>query len=206
MIFMAFSLKDGKELIELARKSIKYFFAAGTTMKEMPKEKFSEKQGVFVSLHDEFNELRGCIGFPYPIMPLWNAVIDASVSAGFRDPRFKPLEIEEFEKISIEISVLSVPEEIQGKKEEIEKKIKIGEDGLIVKINEANGLLLPIVAASNKWNAEKFLGETCWKAGLEQDAWKKPETKIFKFQSQVFAEKFPSGSVKEVDLKELLKE
>lgn len=40
------SLEQGKELIELARKSIKYFFASGKVLKEIAPEKFSEKQGV----------------------------------------------------------------------------------------------------------------------------------------------------------------
>ncbi|PJA20493.1 MAG: TIGR00296 family protein [Candidatus Diapherotrites archaeon CG_4_10_14_0_2_um_filter_31_5] len=185
---MAFSLKEGTKLIELARKSIKYFFATETIMKDNHQEKFSEKQGVFVSLHDEFRELRGCIGFPFPVMPLWNAVIDTSVSAAFKDPRFNPLKIEELDKVKLEISVLSVPEEIKEKKELILKKIKIGENGLIIKMHGNSGLLLPQVATEWKYNSKEFLEQTCVKAGLDKQDWKKKECKILKFQAQIFKE------------------
>lgn len=193
---MAFSLKEGKELIELARKSIKYFFAAGAIMKDAAPEKFSEKQGVFVSLHDEFGELRGCIGFPFPVMPLWNAVIEASVSAAFNDPRFKPMEIKELEKVNLEISVLSIPKEIKGKKSEVPEKIKIGEDGLIVKMNGNSGILLPQVAQEWKWHSKEFLEQTCIKAGLNKEDWKKKTCEILKFQAQIFKEE--KGKGKEV--------
>ncbi len=182
------SQKQGKELIKLARKSIKYFLASGQIMKEISPEEFSEKQGVFVTLHNKKGELRGCVGFPYPILPLWNAVIEAGVSAGFNDSRFNQLTLKELEEIKIEISVLSVPEEITEKKELIPEKIETGKDGLIVKINNQSGLLLPQVAEEMKWNSEIFLEQTCVKAGLNKENWKEKECKIFKFQAQIFNE------------------
>ncbi|MFH1663729.1 MAG: TIGR00296 family protein [archaeon] len=192
------SLKEAEQLIKLARKSIKYFLVSGRTMQEIAPEKFSEKQGVFVSLHEfPSKELRGCIGFPNPVMPLWNAVIDAAVSAAFNDPRFKELEAGELEKVVLEISVLTVPEEIKEKKELIPKKIRAGEDGLIVKMNRFSGLLLPQVALAWNWNSIQFLEETCIKAGLEKEAWKKEDCKIFKFRAQIFKEKKPEGKTEE---------
>lgn len=182
------SSKQGKELTELVRKSIKYFLALGEIMKEVSPKEFSVKQGVFVTLQNEQGELRGCIGFPYPTLPLWNAVIEAGVSAAFNDPRFNPLTLKELEEIKIEISVLTVPEEITGKKELIPEKIETGKDGLIIKINGQSGLLLPQVAEEMKWNSKTFLEQTCIKAGLNKDDWRKKECKIFKFQAQIFNE------------------
>jgi uncharacterized protein (TIGR00296 family) len=190
------SLSEGKELIGLARKSIKYFFASGKVLREIAPKKFSEKQGVFVSLHEFSGELRGCIGFTTPTMPLWNAVIEAAVSAAFNDFRFNPLKLEELEEILIEVSVLTVPEEIKGEKEKIPEKIEIGEDGLIVKMNGNSGLLLPQVAVEWKWNPEEFLEQTCVKAGLEKNSWKEKTCKIFKFQGQIFKEKKPNNKGK----------
>jgi len=192
------SIKEAEELIKLARKSIKYFFASGRMMKELAPKKYSEKQGVFVTLHEfPSNELRGCIGFPNPVIPLWNAVIEASVLAGFNDPRFNELKSDELKKIVIELSVLSVPEEIKEKKEKIPEKIRIGRDGLIVDLNGASGLLLPQVATEWKWNSKQFLEETCIKAGLEKEDWKKKTCKILKFQAQIFREKKPEGKIQE---------
>ncbi len=194
------SLENGRKLIQLARKSIEYYFAAGNLFREETPKEFSEKQGVFVTLKTfPENELRGCIGFPYPQMVLWEAIIEAGASAAFKDPRFQKLEIEELEKITVEISVLTVPEEITGEKEKIPEKIKIGEDGLIIKKNGYSGLLLPQVSKEWGWSKKEFLEQTCEKAGLDKEAWKKKDCKILKFQAQVFQEKTPKGIVTEGD-------
>jgi len=193
-----FSLEQGRKLIKLARKSIEYYFAAGNLFREEAPKEFSEKQGVFVTLKKfPKNELRGCIGFPYPQIKLWNAIIEAGASAAFKDPRFNAMEFEELEKITVEISVLSVPEEITGKKEKVQEKIKIGKDGLIVKKNGYSGLLLPRVPLEWKWGKKEFLEQTCEKAGLDKDTWKEKDCKILKFQAQVFQEKTPKGIVAE---------
>jgi hypothetical protein len=193
-----FSLSEGKELIKIARKSINYFFASGKVMKELAPEKFSEKKGVFVTLHEfPSKELRGCIGFPHGRMPLWNAVIEASVAAAFSDPRFPALTLKEMQKIIIEVSVLSTPKEIKEKKSLVEK-IRVGKDGLIIKTETNSGLLLPQVAKEWNWNAKEFLENTCIKAGLPKETWKKEECKIFKFQAQIFCEEKPEGKIKEI--------
>lgn len=70
---------------------------------------FAPPRGVFVTL-TEFGELRGCIGIPYPVMPLSEALEDAAVSAAVRDPRFRPVEPAELADISLEVTVLTPPE------------------------------------------------------------------------------------------------
>ena len=131
---MVLSQQDGKELIKLARSSINaYFSNAESKVSDKIKNKFNAKQGVFVTLTID-GELRGCIGFPEPILALYEAVIESARSAAFSDPRFSPLVKEELDKVHIEISVLSVPELIKVKKpEDYLKKIKIGSDGLIIR-------------------------------------------------------------------------
>lgn len=197
-----FSLEEAKKLVKLARKSIEYTMACrGKYSEEMPK-RFSQKQGVFVTIKKfPSKDLRGCIGFPEPVMPLWNAVMDAARSAAFSDPRFEQLKTAELDKITVEISVLSVPEEMKCEKEKLQENIVIGEDGLIVRNGFNSGLLLPQVAVEWQWNAKTFLEQTCAKAGLERDAWKSSETKIFKFQAQIFQEMEPRGEIREVKIR-----
>ena len=48
--------------------------------------------------------------------------------------------------------------------------------------------LLPQVATQFSWEAERFLEETCVKAGLEREAWKDPRTRIQAFTAEVFGE------------------
>jgi AmmeMemoRadiSam system protein A len=175
---------DQKLLLDLARNSIQTSFHRGSPM--APVEPLSgslrEKRGTFVTLWTE--GLRGCIGFPYPVKPLAQAVQEAAVAAAFQDPRFPPLAPEEWPQVGIEISVLTVPKSIDP------SRIRVGIHGLIVNRGGRSGLLLPQVAMEYRWDAETFLGQTCVKAGLPSDAWKRG-AEIFSFEAQVFGDPSP---------------
>jgi uncharacterized protein (TIGR00296 family) len=180
--------EEGKQLLDLARKSIETYFSKEEL--DLSKyKKFSKEQGVFVTLN-EHDELRGCIGFPNPVFPLYKAVFTAARAAAFEDPRFSPVKKSELADIVIEISVLTVPEEMKVKKaDEYIDRIKIGEDGLIIKAGYASGLLLPQVFVEYPSTPKQAIEMTCNKAGLPKDVWKDLSNKIFKFQAQIFSEK-----------------
>lgn len=179
---------DKKLLLKLARESIKTYFIGKKPSMEKVKHLF-EKRGVFVTLHED-EDLRGCIGFPMPVYSLNTAIVEAARSAAFHDPRFPPLEENELEKIEIEISVLTVPQEIKvSHSNEYLDKIKIGEDGLIIQGPSGSGLLLPQVATENGFNVSQFLNCLCQKAGMGFNCWKELDNKISKFQAIVFNEK-----------------
>ncbi|VVB67914.1 Uncharacterised protein [Candidatus Norongarragalina meridionalis] len=181
---------DGRKLILLARKAISEYAASRKTMRSA---EFPDKRGVFVTLNSyPSHELRGCIGFPYPVRPLGEAVCEAAVSAAFGDPRFPPVDGEEMKHILVEVSVLTPPEEMKGKRDDLPKKIKIGRDGLIIQMGPYSGLLLPQVPVEWKWNAEQFLEHLSGKAGLATDYWKDPRAKIFGFEAQIFSETKPA--------------
>lgn len=190
------SLEEGRKLVLLARNTVKHFFEAGKVLEEKTNEKsLLEKRGVFVTiLKYPEKELRGCIGLPFPVKPLWDAVKHACLSSAFDDPRFVPLAEEELKNVVFEVSVLSLPEEIKDK-DRLLKEIEIGKDGLIVKQGYASGLLLPQVARDFKWNAEQFIDACCEKAFLPINAWKEPSAKVMKFQAQLFIEEKPGGKV-----------
>ncbi len=181
---------DLKLLTKLARKSILSEFSKKSIAEEdIEKLKhLSQKQGVFVTLHKN-SQLRGCIGFPYPVMPLYKAVIEAAKSAAFSDPRFMPLQESELDEVKIELSVLSVPELIEAKSPgDYLKSIKIGKHGLIIKSGYASGLLLPQVPVEQKWGVKEFLENLCLKAGLAKDEWKNMSNEIYRFTAQIYSE------------------
>jgi uncharacterized protein (TIGR00296 family) len=126
--------------------------------------------------------------------------MEAAKAAAFWDPRFPALEKDELSSITIEISVLTKPEEIKSGKEKLADSIKIGKDGLIVNFQGYSGLLLPQVPVEWKWNSEEFIKQTCLKAGLHPNVWKNPECRFFKFQAQIFSEKNPGGKVIEREI------
>lgn len=178
-------LEEGRQLIRLARAAIKN--------KELEIKGFCEKQGVFVTLNSyPSGGLRGCIGFPQPVMALKDAVIQAAKSAAFSDPRFEPLGRDE--QYTVEISVLTVPERISGNPL---KSFTIGKHGLIIDCNGRYGLLLPQVFTEWKATTTRALQMTCEKAGLSVDAWKDKSCKIYKFEAQIFIEETPAGKVVE---------
>ncbi len=184
---MSFNKEEIKEMFKIARNAIKYYLDHG--LKYYPKtELLKEKRGVFVTLKIE-NQLRGCIGYVLPIKPLYQGIADNAINAAFFDPRFPPLTKEEFKKIEIEISVLTVPKEIKyNSKEELLEKIKIGRDGLILEYNYNSGLLLPQVPVEEGWNKKEYLDYLCIKAGMEPNCWERLPIKIFKFEAEVFHE------------------
>ena len=182
------SEQDKKRLLKLARNSIMTSFS-NENPDTVGTEKFSEKQGVFVTLHKN-KQLRGCIGFPEPLYPLNKAIVDAGRAAAFDDPRFPPLSKTELDDVEIEISVLSVPELIRvNAPEEYKTKIKIGRDGLIIRNAYGSGLLLPQVPVEWEWDVEQFLKQLCHKAALPEDAWKNTDSKLYRFEAEVFSEK-----------------
>jgi AmmeMemoRadiSam system protein A len=179
---------DKKILLKLARDSIQTYFK-GKKPDMKAAQHLSDKQGVFVTLHDKNGELRGCIGCPMPVYPLNMAVVEAARSAAFHDPRFPPVEEEEMKGIMIEISVLTLPEPVKVERpSQYTEKIKIGEDGLIIEGVYGSGLLLPQVATENNFNVQTFLNCLCQKAGLGFNDWKNLSNKISKFQAIVFNE------------------
>ena len=106
---------DEREIIlEAARQSILSAFGEA----EKPEINYTaypllkQKMGAFVTLKID-KELRGCIGYIIAIDPLFDTVCESARAAAFNDPRFKELTREEFDKIKIEISVLSAFEPIK---------------------------------------------------------------------------------------------
>ena len=199
-----FTTEDAKVLIDLARKAIESVLTGKPlSVPQWVKEKYSQPMGVFVTLKDRINHnLRGCIGLPYPVLPLWEAVIDAAVSAAFKDPRFIPIRsLEELDNTLIELTLLTPPKEVEVEdKTLLPQVIKVGRDGLIVEALGRSGLLLPQVPVEYNWDERTFLAQTCLKAGLPPDCWLWPETKVKTFQGQIFEELTPKGEVVEKPL------
>ncbi len=183
-------LEQAKKLINLARDVISAYFEGNEfKVSDDIKNEFSENTGVFVSLYVGEN-LIGCIGFAEPVMPLYQAVIDAAKGAAFEDPRFPPLSRTQFKDLRVELSVLTNPEEIVVKNpSEYPENVEIGKHGLVIKDEFGSGLLLPQVAVEWGWDSKEFLNQTCMKAGLSPDCWNNMKRNVYKFQAQVFLEK-----------------
>jgi AmmeMemoRadiSam system protein A len=175
------------ELLRIARQALVGYL----NLSEIPKvpepaEALRQHCGAFVSLHNGRN-LRGCVGVITANKPLYITVGECAVWAGLQDHRFPPVTKREVKGLNFEISVLSPLADIAP------EKIEVGRHGLVISHQGLRGLLLPQVAVQWKWNREQFLEETCRKAGLPPDAWRRG-AQIQAFTAQVFQEARPAGS------------
>jgi AmmeMemoRadiSam system protein A len=169
-------------LLQIARRSLVEIIVHGRRWQ--PEEAaglLAERRGAFVTLHLR-GKLRGCVGQVEPQKSLSATVARCAISAALEDDRFNPVQPDEVAQLVIEISVLSPPKPIKP------NEIVIGTHGLILECGPFRGLLLPQVASEFHWNAEKFLLETCLKAGLPGDAWKSAETRLLGFTAEIFSE------------------
>jgi uncharacterized protein len=169
-------------LLEVARRALSAAVERRESLESPPQSPdIEESAGAFVTLRQRAR-LRGCIGQIASGQSLIEVVAHCAKAAALEDPRFDPVRPDELDEIEIEISVLSRLEEIAP------EQIEAGRHGLMVSRGWQRGVLLPQVAIECRWQAPRFLAETCAKAGLARNAWQDAETKIYGFTAEVFCE------------------
>ena len=181
---MDFSLTDDEKklLLVTAREKIREDLGLGPAEYPEPTAIMSGICGAFVTLHSGGN-LRGCIGNITGRQPLIDTVRNMAHAAAFEDPRFPSLQQDEFDRIEIEISVLSPLQKISSVDE-----IRVGTHGIYMKKGYNAGVLLPQVPVEQGWDLMTFVSHTCLKAGLPPDAWKDPATNMEIFSAVIFSE------------------
>ncbi len=170
-------------LLKAARSTIDAYLRSGVRPVPDPPSarELLQKRGAFVTLYLR-GRLRGCVGYAWPLTPLYRAVPECAVSAAVEDLRFRPLSLAGLPDIEIEVSVLSGLDQAGGPSD-----ILVGTHGLLVSQGPRRGLLLPKVAVEHGWTPQKFLEQTCLKAGLPRQAWKNGAT-VERFAATVFRE------------------
>jgi AmmeMemoRadiSam system protein A len=174
--------REQQTLLEFARRAL----IAAVEHREFqeippPDESLQHPAGAFVTLR-RHGRLRGCIGQLATADPLIQVIAHCARAAALDDPRFEPVRPHELSELDIELSVLSPLFAITS------DQIVIGKHGLLIGREWQRGVLLPQVAAEFGWSAERFLEETCTKAGLERNAWKRPDTQLEGFTAEIFSE------------------
>ena len=200
------SFEEGVFLVRLARRAVEYWFEKGEKLRPPPDtpERLRRPGAAFVTItvyHTyEHRELRGCIGYVYPVKSLVETVIDVALEAAFRDPRFPPMERSELPRVTFEVSVLSPLEPMPRRPEERVKAVRPGVHGLVAKRVFLQGLLLPEVPVEYLWDAETFLAETCVKAGMPPHCWLAEDVEFYRYHTRNWREREPLGEVEERSL------
>lgn len=180
--------EEKQTLLDIARKAIALIVTEGRQLKvaALPGA-LAVPTGAFVTLRKQ-RRLRGCIGRLSPLESLADVVAYCAAAAATEDPRFSRLVGDELPELEIEISVLS------GVQRARPEDVEAGLHGLVITREGRRGVLLPQVAREHRWPVERFLEETCRKAGLDANAWKDPETRVEIFTAETFSEAdFPAA-------------
>jgi AmmeMemoRadiSam system protein A len=169
-------------LLQIARSALTLGVANKPPLRDFPSEEFLQQPaGAFVTLHRR-GRLRGCVGQLPGRDSLAAVVAHCARAAALDDSRFEPVTSTELFEIDIEVSLLSALQDVTL------EAIEPGKHGLLVSRGTQRGVLLPQVASQFQWGAQRFLEETCVKAGLQRDAWKDPATRVQAFTAEVFSE------------------
>lgn len=175
-----YSPEERNLLLEMAHESILSFLEGRDISVPAPSPHLAEPRGVFTTLYSD-RKLRGCVGYPAPILPVYRAVVETARAAACEDPRFQPISLQEARRLQISISVLSSLQPISP------EEIEIGRHGLVISKGAQRGLLLPQVPAEHGWDRNTFLQQTCIKAGLSPVAWLSG-AQVEAFTAEVFAD------------------
>lgn len=158
-------------LLNIARKAIEANFTEVDLDEENLLKEYKELNDVkasFVTINLD-GKLRGCIGSLIAHRTLLSDLIHNAKAAAFADPRFSPLSKEEFDKISIEISLLTKPEVLEYSDfEDLKQKLIPYKHGVILELDGKRATFLPQV-----WEQlpsfNDFMVHLCQKAGLQAD-------------------------------------
>jgi AmmeMemoRadiSam system protein B/AmmeMemoRadiSam system protein A len=129
-----------------------------------------EERGSFVTINRN-GQLRGCMGNLSATRALVLDVVHNANAAAFKDPRFQPLQMQEYADIELHISVLSAASLLEvASRDELVEKLKPGIDGLILQQDNQRATYLPSV-----WEKipqpQQFVSELRKKAGLDAAGW-----------------------------------
>jgi AmmeMemoRadiSam system protein A len=175
-----FSPEERTLLLRVAHEAIAATLDQRAISLAPPSEHLAEPRGAFTTLYYR-SDLRGCVGYVFPVTPLYRTIAESACGAAFDDSRFSPVTRDEALELQISLSVLSPPQPIQA------EQVEIGRHGLLISLGPYRGLLLPQVPVEHGWDRIQFLEQTCRKAGLPLDAWQTGAS-LEAFTAEVFGD------------------
>jgi AmmeMemoRadiSam system protein B/AmmeMemoRadiSam system protein A len=182
------NLPQRQQLLHLARQAISHGLAGGGEL-QITNSHFHERlqahRSSFVTLNLA-GRLRGCIGNLAATRPLFLDVAENALAAAFRDPRFKPVRVEEYPELEVHISVLSPSTRLAvDSREALEEFLIPGVHGVILEEAGKRATYLPSVWEKLSTPAS-FINELRVKAGLPRHGWS-TETRVSVYTSEEFA-------------------
>jgi AmmeMemoRadiSam system protein A len=176
-----FAAEERTILLQLAHDSILSALQGREISLTPPSPHLSELRGAFTTIYLQ-SLLRGCVGYVFPVASVYRTVAETARAAAFEDARFSPVTLAEAPGLAVSLSILSPLKGITA------EEVEIGRHGLVVTQGGRRGLLLPQVPVEHQWDRVTFMEQTCRKAGLPADAWRKGAT-LEAFTAEVFGDR-----------------
>lgn len=187
MFSLPYTTAEQNLLLDVAEKSLYHGLRTNRPVDVRHEEycgRLLDPAATFVTLRTG-TQLRGCMGSLRVFAALVRDVAQNAYSAGFRDPRFPPLQDQEFLDLSISISVLSEPQAVVVDSEaRLIERMQNERGGWILRYRSQRGLLLPSVWETISEPVE-FLTALKRKAKLDPEFWS-TEFAIEQFTTQHF--------------------
>jgi AmmeMemoRadiSam system protein A len=174
---------DALTLARYARSCIRE--ALGGPPVEAPLGAVYEETGaVFVSLHLPGGALQGCIGTLEPHRSLVQDVAENARSAALRDPRGRPLQLDDVDALEVEVSILGPLERVDAWDEAMAVgSLRPGTDGVVIAWGGRRATFIP-----QMWrhfaDARVLLVELKQKAGLPPDFWA-PDVELWRYGATI---------------------
>ena len=173
-------------LLDIARESISEVFEAQNIIDKIQLLKdypvLNEAVASFITIYID-NELRGSMGSVYAHKSLLEDIIFNAKAAAFEDERFEPLKTSEYLRSIIELSLLTPLTELKYKSiEDIKNSVNVGEDGIVIVLNDKQAAFLPQI-----WSQipgfEEFFSHLLQESGLK-DLSNSPQVFTFQVEKQ----------------------
>ncbi len=190
MIQVQLSMEERQVLLNMARKALEDA-VYGKQLEPLELELISpclqEPGATFVTLRRQ-GELRGCIGALEAYQSLAEDVREHAIAAGLQDYRFSPVTPEELREITIEISRLTPPQQLEYENfDDLERELFSRKEGVILRDGARRATFLPQVWEKLP-DPDMFLNSLCMKMGLAPDSWRQRKMEVWLYQVEEFHE------------------
>jgi len=180
------NIEQGNTLIGLARHAIAERLGAPSAEPATDADWLQQQRACFVTLTIN-GQLRGCIGTLEAHRPLIEDLRANAIAAAFHDPRFPPLERDEFARVTIEVSLLSEPTELRFTSQaDTLARLRPGIDGVILEYGSHRSTFLPQVWEQLP-DAAQFIAQLKLKGGLPAGFWH-PDIRLSTYRVEKFRE------------------
>lgn len=191
---VSLTYEDGARTVELAREAMESYVLNG--QREQPgsmREAFYQRTGAMVRLQSSRGRgsLRGCAGDYRGKEQLGHEIVEAAIEASSDSSCGSEIRPAELSNLLVSVCIVRDIRESEDPLGDIE----IGRHGIAIEGGQHEGWLYPTIPVENDWTRQEYLDRTCRKVRLPAGAWAEDDVHVVLFDTAVFREREPRGSV-----------